>query len=193
MTQATESWDTEWSGSLAADIAELERQKLAEMKEACWFERDASGKPLADFPERRERQAALRLADDIARYNKLVDAFESLEPEGSDPDRFRYRSNGFMSARSGVRAWLELARSLLVPEGAKLLRESPSLLESRLREAASALRSYELEAARPLSKKPRGHSFGDGDLHYWPTARSGSPHQAQGEEAPGAALPIDQP
>jgi hypothetical protein len=39
-------------GSLAEDIARLEAEKLAEMQEACWFERDANGVPLPGYLER---------------------------------------------------------------------------------------------------------------------------------------------
>jgi hypothetical protein len=54
-------------GSLTKDIARLERQKLAEMKEACWFERDVSGKPLRGYLKRRPvppRTAAPLLSPD---------------------------------------------------------------------------------------------------------------------------------
>jgi hypothetical protein len=38
---------------LADDILRLEQHKLREMQEACWFERDAEGKPLKGYLDRR--------------------------------------------------------------------------------------------------------------------------------------------
>jgi hypothetical protein len=106
---------------------------------------------------------------DLARYNALVDAFVALEPVGTDPNRFRFRSKRFMSTRGCVRIWLMRARDVLGQcDGGVAWRFYKYDLVGLFGGAERDLSAYADAVKRPPSRRPYRHNFGSGDLHYHP-------------------------